>query len=322
MARMLEGLMWSPKWVSHLGCIKGCVDYLKLGISDAWLYGGTGHAFVINISKDSCPSGPTAWKTEMLFVLGSNLGYSMDGNFAHKSMPDFGERRRKAWEHVKQSIDEGYPCYGWELDIAEFYVINGYDERGYYFNGPGCEEGKGPKPWDEVGETQIGMFELYSVRPGKPASDEKTVKEALEFTLEHSKGPEKWIFPNYSSGPAGYDTWINGIQEGIASASGLAYNAAVWGECRHHAVEFLRESKGRIEGLDSEFDEAIEHYSQVSDSLKTLMKIYPFKGPADFSKTVEDPDKRAKATSLLGDAREAEESGLQTLEKIIEGLSS
>jgi hypothetical protein len=156
-------------------------------------------------------------------------------------------------------------------------------------------------------------------RSGRPRSG---CSSCTAYALEHSKGPEKWIFPNYSSGPAGYDTWINGIQEGIASASGLAYNAAVWGECRHHAVEFLRESKGRIEGLDSEFDEAIEHYSQVSDSLKTLMKIYPFKGPADFSKTVEDPDKRAKATSLLGDAREAEESGLRTLEKIIEGLSS
>ena len=40
MVKMLEGLKWSPKWVSHLGCIKGCLEYLKIDLSDTWLYGG------------------------------------------------------------------------------------------------------------------------------------------------------------------------------------------------------------------------------------------------------------------------------------------
>jgi hypothetical protein len=75
MVKVLANLKWSPKWVSHLGCVKGCLDYLGIEMTDAWLYGGTGHAFVINISADSCPSGPTAWMTVMLFEGGRNLGY-------------------------------------------------------------------------------------------------------------------------------------------------------------------------------------------------------------------------------------------------------
>ena len=31
----LEGLNWKAKWVSHLGCLKGCLDYLNVEVSDA-----------------------------------------------------------------------------------------------------------------------------------------------------------------------------------------------------------------------------------------------------------------------------------------------
>ena len=112
MAKRLENLKWKPMWVSHLGCIKGCLDYLKIDISDAWLFGGTGHAFVINIHEVVCPSGPTAWRTDMLFTLGKNLGFAAEGVFGIKSEPDFAEKQKLAWEKIRGAIDEGVPCYG------------------------------------------------------------------------------------------------------------------------------------------------------------------------------------------------------------------
>jgi len=27
--KKLENAKWPPKWISYLGCIKGCLDYLK-----------------------------------------------------------------------------------------------------------------------------------------------------------------------------------------------------------------------------------------------------------------------------------------------------
>jgi len=51
MENRLEGLKWQPRWISYLGCIKGCLDYWKLNVSDAWLYGATGHAFAFNLPK-------------------------------------------------------------------------------------------------------------------------------------------------------------------------------------------------------------------------------------------------------------------------------
>jgi len=191
--KMLEGLKWSPKWVTHLGCIKGCLDYLGVEATDSWLFGASGHALIINMAHDTCPSGPTAWKTMDLFRLGRNIGYNIDGVFAHKSMPDFSEKRKNAWEYIKTEIESDHPCYGWELEVAEFYVINGYDDVGYYYNGPQCHEGAEPKPWNDVGDTGIGIVELYSVEKGKASEDLKTVKDALEFALDHAKNWEKYM---------------------------------------------------------------------------------------------------------------------------------
>ena len=56
--KALDGLKWKPKWTTHLGCLKGCLEYLGVEMSDAWLFGGTGHAFVMNVHEQVCPSGP------------------------------------------------------------------------------------------------------------------------------------------------------------------------------------------------------------------------------------------------------------------------
>lgn len=319
MVKELENLRWKPRWVSQLGCVKGCLEYLGLDVSDAWLFGATGHAFIINMHEVVCPSGPTAWHTEMLFKLGGNIGYTIDGVWGGKADGDFVEKQRLAWEKTRQAIDEGLPCYGWELDIPEFYVVYGYDDVGYYFSGPGCDSGSGPKPWQELADTEIGVLEMYNVRPGQAADDIKTIKEAFQFALEHAGSPVKWIYPKYRAGLAGFDNWIGALEAGKADGFGMAYNAAVWNECRGFAVGFLREAKGRIGGeLGPPFDEAIGHYEAVAHNLRTVADTFPFHGRKP--EHIEDEARRRRAMESLKAARSAEEAGLGALERILSEL--
>jgi hypothetical protein len=314
--KKLENLKWVPRWVSHLGCIKGCLDYLGLDVSDAWLFGATGHAFVINVHEVVCPSGPTAWNTEMLFKLGKNIGYEIDGVFGMKSADDFAEKQKLAWEHAKSAIDQGLPCYGWELDIPEYYVVYGYDDAGYYFSGPGCDEGKGPKPWQEL---EIGIIEMYSVRVGQAADDVQTVKEALAFALEHATGPARWIFHKYKAGLDGYNAWIRALEGGTADGFGMAYNTAVWTECRGYAVLFLQEAKERLEGRgEALFDEAIDRYQVVHENLQTVTEAYPFHGMEPGH--IKDPARVRTALDALRTARDAEAGGLEALQRIVNEL--
>jgi hypothetical protein len=297
------------------------VDHLGLDISDAWLYGATGHAFVINVHSELCPSGPTAWKTEKLFQLGPNAGYKIDGVFGLKNSPNFTEVQSKAWEHARQALDQGFPCYGWELEIPEFYVVYGYDEVGYHYKGPGCEEGKGPKPWQQLGDTGIGVVELYSIRPGEAADDVTTVKQSLTFALDHATNPEEWIFGDYRAGLEGYDNWISALQEGKASDMGTRYNTGVWLECRKYAAEFLQEAQTRLAGRAGDLlDEAQNHYRIVAESLGQVAELYPWVWEASDEDRLPVDDKSGAAVEALQAARAAEAAALETLPKIVRAL--
>jgi len=314
----LENLRWNPSWVSHLGCVKGCLDYLGLEMSTGWLYGGTGHAFVINMHEQVCPSGPTAWRTMMLFELGENLGYRCDGVFGWKGEGDLTELQGRAWAFTQDAVDRGLPCYGWELDIPEFYVIYGYDDVGYYYSGPGCDDGKGPKPWQELGDTGIGLVELYSLQPGEAADDVTVVREALASALKHAQNPAEWIFPPYRAGLAGFDNWIRSVEAGSASAMGMSYNAGVWEECRRLGVEFLKEARRRVGGgIEGPFDEAIEHYQKVAEQLKAVVGLYPF---TQEEGNIQVNDDSRSAVAALKKAKEAEAAGLQALAAIVSEL--
>lgn len=319
--KKLTNLTWSPKWVSHLGSIKGCLAYLGIEMSDAWLYGGTGHAFILNIHETVCASGPTAWKTMMLFDGGKNLGYDFEGVFAWKHEPiDFVKFQKQAWQFTKKTLEEDLPLYGWELEAPEFYVINGYDRIGYYYSGPGIEESEKAKPWRELGDTGIGLIELYSIKPGEPQEDVIVVKSALENVLKHASNPSDWIYENYASGLKGYELWIKALETEKANRFGMGYNAAVWRECRGAGVEFLREARTRLQGKAySLFSEGIEHYQVVADRLNKISESYPWTDEGG-GKTVPRDDQCLKTVQWLKEAKKAEEAGLTVLGEIIEAL--
>lgn len=250
-----------------------------------------------------------------MFELGKNVGYKSDGVFAHKSQSAFGDRQKEARDLVTRSIDEGIPCYGWELEAPEYYVILGYDDIGYHYSGPSCDLDKGPKPWQELGDTGIGLIEMYSVRRGQPADDAKTVKEALQFALEHAG--QKWVHPNYKAGLAGFDKWIETMANGTATGHRVAYNAVLWAECRSLGALFLREAMGCLDGkVRPLLDEAIEEYLPVIHNLNKVVDLFPFPPGNE----IEDRERQRKSISYLKQAREAEEKGLKSLERIVEVL--
>jgi hypothetical protein len=278
MMKKLNNLSWTPAWSSIVGCIHGCLKYLKIKPGFSWLYGGTGHAFLINMSQDgSCPSGPTAWNTTKFYDLGKNLGYIIEGIFGDKRQPGWEEKQEKAWELTRTALDAGTPVIGWELAIPEFYVVEGYDQVGYYYNGPGAEGGPNPKPWQELGNSGIGILEIYSVKPTKGANDVQVVKDALYFAVGFNGGSNEWVLSEYRSGQEAFQVWIDAVASGAAELMGHAYNAAVWGECRRNGLAFLQEAKRRLDGnLEPVFNAAIRSYGEVGQQLKNISDLYPF----------------------------------------------
>jgi hypothetical protein len=199
-------------------------------------------------------------------------------------------------------------------------VVYGYDELGYYYSGPGVDDGKGPKSWKELGDTGIGIVELYNLKPVEPKTPQEVVRSAFEKALKHAENPKEWIFENYGAGLKGFDNWISGLESGIASRFGMGYNAAVWHECRKYAVDFLGEAREHLGGLVPDlFNRVISHYQLVADRLGELSEVYPF-NPEGGPQIIPVDGQCLEAVRWLKEARKAEAEGLMVLEQIVKAI--
>lgn len=314
MSTVLEGLTCRPLWVSQMGCLKGCLDYLEMGVSEAWLYGLTGHAFVNNIAFDVCPSGPTAWRCNPLFALGKNVGFDVDTVYACKTQGDFAEHQLKAWTFVRAALDAGYPCYGWALQKPEYYAILGYDDGGYRFHGHGADVETPARAWNTLGDSDRGVLTVHSVKPGRAVEDDVAVREALSFAVQFGRSRD-WVFENYTSGPQGFSVWAHALERGQAHAFGVAYNAVVWAECRHYAVEFLKLVVARGILSREEVQTAREAYETSHEALQAVSELFPFFGHD--KSHVQDQGRVQQAVDLLHHICNAEDRALHTFEEIV-----
>jgi len=316
----LSGLKWEPKSLALLGCIKGCLNYLTNPVSDAWLYGATGYAFLINIHEKLYSYSVGAWNKEDFYRLGKNIGYQTENIRGDKASGDFRLQQQQAWEAVRQAIDNGDPCFGYPLHtVPEADLIHGYDQCGYYYNGAGCESGYGPKLWTELGLPDQ-YFDIRIVKTCEPAPVNITVKEALSFAIEFSADTNKWIGAECKAGPAAYDQWIAALQLEKADAFGAAFNAQVWSECRSNAAPFLREARGQVRSdLHALFDAAILHYQQAADNLQKVSTLFPCFTVSSLQRetNLKEKDRCNTAIIHLLAAKEAEIKGLNTCRKIL-----
>jgi hypothetical protein len=291
-AHMLTGLTFPKHTAAELACVEGALHYLGKDISAAWLYGGTGHAFAIDMRPTVCVSSPYAW-SKTLYELAPNLGFRVVGfNISRKAAGDnFPARQREAWDMVRAAIDRGQPCYAdrvyWMPDYA---LLNGYDDVGYYYVGEA--QSGGPTPWQKLGTEDIEVLDVWRVElcEGKP--DDQVVRAALETVLARAATPHGWTMnKDQASGPWAFDLWADELASGHALRDSHAYNACFWAEYREMAVAFLEEAKRRLPGrCDAAFDEAIGHYRVVRDRLAAVAKLTPNRDDANWTDTLRSPE--------------------------------
>jgi hypothetical protein len=322
----LQGLRIHKRLAERLGCVKGCLEYLGRDVSLPWLYGGTGHAFIISLDPGVDVSSPDSWDHQPQFDLGPNLGYTVDGFSAWKPTAgeSFPDRQREAWEFVRTNIDQGVPCFGFELKAmyGGYWVIYGYDDgageepAGYYYSG--WEEG-GPLPWQKLGDQFVPLLEVRSVQLCDAAPDAQAVAAGLQFALKHAQNPSEWIHMQARSGPAAWAYWAEALESGEAKRDHHTYNAQLWLECREMAVAFCVEAAHRLPGrCDAALNRAAEQYAAVCDKLKALVELHPPRDKPDWGpdSTFSSP----AAAALVREIGTLDGKGLASLEQIVSTL--
>ncbi len=224
-----------------MGVIRGVLDYYALPGSDAFAYGASGHAFVMNIHEELCPSGPYCWNREGFFRLVRNLGVeTTDHGFFSQESP---AAERQAVESVlRKSLESGEPC---ALVNMEYQLITGCDETGFFTAQPWAPHVNFPPAhltfgsWAEFGsECHVNFF---TFRKTDPASETQAIRDSLAYALDLYHNPTSHSCEPYSVGDGAYARWIAAVESGHGASHGSWWNATVWSECRRMASAYFAE---------------------------------------------------------------------------------
>lgn len=319
-------------WDTYMGCLQGCLRYLHSDVTPAWLYGVSGHAFGLNIHEQLCPSGPHVWSGwGSLQGHEGLLGLKIErvGPWYKGHDDAYAAHKQLTWDRTRTALDAGTACIGYDLNWAEFYVINGHDAQGYYYWNTNFGDLKqaGPLAWDVYGDKGgVHMLAVQLVTATPPTgTPREAVKAALQWAVKfgaRGDADDPQRSPAYASGLAAYDQWIKALDDPKAyegDAIGAMYNAEIWRECRRQAVAFLQEAKTRLADaeLNPLFDTAIQHYTRVTKKLGEVCAQFPVE---DAAPRPPQPERQARAQRALYEAKRAETRGLEALAALVERL--
>ena len=303
----LENLSQGRLNTTMMGVVKAVLDYYHLDSSEAWAFGGSGHAFLINIHEQICPSGPYCWKYDGCQKLLRNLGLEMTdlGFFHGKSTP---EERAALELKLKQSLDAGIPC---SLVNMEHQVVSGYDDKVFFTAQPWGDSCGGFPPatltfgtWPELKDEVHGTF--FAFRKLTPAGDRTIVRDSLRYALDLFGHPEKHSFEHYGIGPNAYDNWIPAVAAGHGSSHGNWWNATVWSECRAMASGYFSEIGQKFAPVAGQARELSDAYRAIADLL---------------SKAADKEMEPVGKSDILSQAKDKEGRAIQQIETLLASLS-
>ena len=299
----LHGLKQPPYNTTMMGVVTGALDYYSISRTPGEAFVLSGHAFLMNVHEELCPSGPYLWRYDRFFELLTNLGLAMQNAGALTPTAD-PARRAALEERLRGAIDAGVVC---SLLNMEHQLLLGYDRGGFTLAqpwGPDCSMTPAQLSfgtWQEFRDDLPVEFFTLTTCPPRP---ESAVSDAMDFALDLWRHPERYTEAPYAVGAGAYDTWLDALDGGHGGGVGNWWNALVWAECRARAADYLQDLSG--EDAAEPFGDGAarwlaSRYRSVSDLLNRA---------AD--KTASPVDKRR----LIAEARAAEVSCIDRIREI------
>jgi len=237
---LIPNLKVPPVNTTLMGVVRGVSELYGYPHSIPMLYGISGHAFMINIHEQVCPSGPYCWKRELFYELLANAGIAMkdQGFFTQESSYADREVLERS---LRASLDAGNPC---AVVNMEFQLIAGYDEDGFFASQPWGAHDVTPghitfSTWEELGEEVHANFFVFKKNTALPLDD--LVRRGIEYALDVIANSSNHTSSPYYAGIKAYETWISAAEQGECATHGNWWNATVWSECRLMASEFVLE---------------------------------------------------------------------------------
>ncbi|MCH7472005.1 hypothetical protein IIA79_03530 [bacterium] len=295
-----------PAWLSWVSATTSCLRALDVECGTAEVAGLSGYAFTMNVHREFCPSGPTAFNWGLLSMGVHFLGRSTklfwvcEGHSGESKNERTRESCRLAYEFAGQEIAAGRPCVIWGAYLPEFAVATGVGDTHFHVVSHRAMTGEPQPPikFDEI-EAPGGPYVLAF-----PGATDMPRSWGDRNAVAYASGQlhQPCAKQLYGSGLNAYDNWIEGLEAKCAQAFGNAYNAQCCAEAKAFARDYLELAAKRNAGPAEHLRAAAGHYGEAAAAMKRVAELFPFPPGSE----VDDANVRANAVEALKDAKAAE----------------
>ena len=233
---VVEGLAQPPLDTSMLGVVQGAMRHFGVESTEAEAFFLSGHAFVINIHDELCPSGPYVWNWDGFFELLPNAGIRM-AHLASLMPGASASERAQAEAQVREAMAQGAVCSLVNLDHQ---LILGHDEEGFVLAqpwSPNVDSTPGRLTYGTWTEFETGPPVTFFRLDACDVPCEQPLEEALAYAVDLWEHPGRHTHEPYAVGDGAYEKWLAALDRGPEDEHGNWWNAVVWAECRQHAAE-------------------------------------------------------------------------------------
>lgn len=262
-------IIQAPFASTLMSSIKAAKDYYHNDtMSDAMLFGLSGHAFEVHITNGLGPCAPYTFNMEKLDLLvQENLGLKVFESPSILTKETQRQVKENASMRIKKMLDQNHLVL---LSSYEFQLIVDYDQNSFYTT----------KPWEDAfsitpnmsTETFDGMkdFLTYTkVSKTEKGSLKEGILKSLDYAVSTFETPHTTL--DSASGYKAYDFWIEKMNDTNAVGHGNWWTSQVWSESRKMASLFMIELKEYfdneelLERLSEQYLYSSELFSQLAD---------------------------------------------------------
>jgi hypothetical protein len=288
--KLLAGAETTSNWTSIAGALQGMLAFLGEPLDRATVMGLSSHAFRIAIwtSGSGIADGESAvrFDHERALPFYEALGYRIDRLAVSGSDSEHEHRRQQAIRQIRRSIDQRKPVAAYGLQVPDFGIIKGYDDRAGVFYvstvvSPQYGEALPLSQWPAPGHLQ--SVEVLLPGDRRRGDRRQAERAALAFAYRYAQEGDPGGPPDTAHGFAAYARWLRGYDEqGSLARFGNARCIQTVQAARRDAAVFLRSLLPSYPpAARSTLEAAANAYEEEALAFSRLATLFPFPNGGD-----------------------------------------
>lgn len=268
----------------------------------------SGFAFRMWVDSNTlCPSATSIWdfESQKKWVESGGIICNYVGRYWEQDDIEK-ERREKAIEIIKESINKGIPAVSWDIGVPEWGLIIGYDDDEKTFEALSIQGEYLKMPYETLGKREIPILSVLTVAGKSEKSHEDIYYDTLKLAVSHLKGQE-WCDAN-KSGLEAYPALMAFFNEKFTQdlSWNMEYYLGTYGALKLYAYKYFEKVKS---------NDLAQAYRRVYDN---WIKAFSLKRNED----INNQNVRDETIDLLKDAYECEIKAVGTMEEIVKSKNS